>query len=234
MTYWGVVFARGGSKGVPGKNLRKVGGIPLVGHSIQTGLATPEIEEFFCSTDSEEIADAARGFGASIPFMRPTELAGDESPEWDAWQHFAKYLMSAGARGDDAMVSLPTTSPLRNVDDVQSAIALYESSSADAVVTMTEASRSPWLNMVTKDGEGHVQVLLGSESGGPVRRQDTPKVFDLTTVAYVASLSHILSAPRLFGGVVAGLEIPKERALDIDTELDLDVANYLYGVRGVR
>ncbi len=59
MTYWGVVFARGGSKGVPGKNLRKVGGIPLVGHSIQTGLATPEIEEFFCSTDSGEIADAA-------------------------------------------------------------------------------------------------------------------------------------------------------------------------------
>jgi N-acylneuraminate cytidylyltransferase len=86
--------------------------------------------------------------------------------------------------------------------------------------------------MVTLDGEGHVQVLLGSESGGPVRRQDTPKVFDLTTVAYVASLSHILSAPRLFGGVVAGLEIPKERALDIDTELDLEVADYLYEKRG--
>jgi len=232
MTYWGVVFARGGSKGVPGKNLRKVGGIPLVGHSIQIGLATPEIEEFFCSTDSEDIAEAARGFGASIPFMRPAELAGDGSPEWDAWQHFAKYLMAAGARVDDAMVSLPATSPLRYVDDVQSAIALYESSSADAVVTMTEASRSPWFNMVTKDGEGHVQVLLGSESGGPVRRQDTPKVFDLTTVAYVASLSHILSAPRLFAGVVAGLEIPKERALDIDTELDLDIADFLVRRRG--
>ena len=233
MTYWGVVFARGGSKGVPGKNLRKVGGIPLIGHSIQTGLATPEIEEFFCSTDSEEIADAARGFGASIPFMRPTELAGDESPEWDAWQHFAKYLMSAGARNDDAIVSLPTTSPLRNVDDVRSAVALYESSSADAVVTTTEASRSPWFNMVTVDGEGHVQVLMLSESGGPARRQDTPDVYDLTTVAYVASLGHILSAPRLFGGVVAGLQIPKERAIDIDTELDLDVADYLYGKRGV-
>jgi len=232
MTYWGVVFARGGSKGVPGKNLRKVGGMPLVGHSIQIGLATPQIEEFFCSTDSEEIADAARGFGASIPFMRPAELAGDESPEWDAWQHFAKYLMAAGARDDDAMVSLPTTSPLRHVDDVQSAIALYESSSADAVVTTTEASRSPWFNMVTVDGEGHVQVLLGSESGGPARRQDTPKVFDLTTVAYVASLSHILSAPRLFAGVVAGLEIPKERALDIDTELDLDIADFLVRRRG--
>jgi N-acylneuraminate cytidylyltransferase len=232
MTYWGVVFARGGSKGVPGKNLRKVGGVPLIGHSVQTGLATPEIEGFFCSTDSEEIADAARGFGASIPFMRPAELAGDESPEWDAWQHFAKYLMAGGAREEDAIVSLPTTSPLRNVEDVRSAIALYESSSADVVVTTTEASRSPWFNMVTVDGEGRVQVLLGSESGGPARRQDAPKVFDLTTVAYVASLSHILSAPRLFGGVVAGLEIPKERALDIDTELDLDIANYLYGKRG--
>ena len=232
MTYWGVVFARGGSKGVPGKNLRKVGGIPLVGHAIQTGLATPEIEEFFCSTDSEEIADAARGFGASIPFMRPVELAGDESPEWDAWRHFAKYLMAAGARGDDAIVSLPTTSPLRNLDDVRSAIALYESSSADVVVTTTEASRSPWFNMVTLDGEGHVHVLLGGESGEPARRQDTPNVFDLTTVAYVASLSHILSAHRLFGGVVVGYEIPKERALDIDTELDLDIAEYLYGKRG--
>jgi len=231
MNYWGVVFARGGSKGVPGKNLRKVGGIPLVGHSIQTGLATPEIKEFFCSTDSEEIADAARGFGASIPFMRPSELAGDESPEWDAWQHFAKYLMASGAQNDDAIVSLPTTSPLRNVEDVRSAIALYESSSADVVVTTTEASRSPWFNMVTVDGEGRVQVLLSTESGGPARRQDTPDVFDLTTVAYVASLSHILSAPRLFGGVVAGLEIPKERALDIDTELDLDIADYLYGKR---
>jgi len=232
MTYWGVVFARGGSKGVPGKNLRRVGGIPLVGHSIQTGLATPEIEEFFCSTDSEDIAEAARGFGASIPFMRSAELAGDASPEWDAWQHFAKYLMVAGAREDDAIVSLPATSPLRNVDDVRSAIALYESSSADAVVTTTEASRSPWFNMVTVDGEGYVRVLLSAESGGPARRQDTPKVFDLTTVAYVASLSYILSAPQLFGGVVAGLEIPRERALDIDTELDLDIVDFLFRRRG--
>jgi N-acylneuraminate cytidylyltransferase len=86
--------------------------------------------------------------------------------------------------------------------------------------------------MVMVDGEGHVQVLLSTESGGPTRRQDTPNVFDLTTVAYVASLSYILSAPRLFGGVVAGLEIPKERALDIDTELDLDIADFLVRRRG--
>ncbi len=98
--------------------------------------------------------------------MRPAELAGDESPEWDAWQHFAKYLMAAGARGDDAIVSLPTTSPLRNVDDVRSAIALYESSSADAVVTTTEASRSPWFNMVTWTVRVTFRCSWAAKAGG--------------------------------------------------------------------
>jgi N-acylneuraminate cytidylyltransferase len=184
--------------------------------------------ELFCSTDSEDIADVARNFGATIPFIRPAELASDESPEWAAWQHFARYLMSQGAHEDDAMVSLPTTSPLRSVQDVQAAISRFEFGGVDAVVTVTQASRSPWFNMVSMDGQGHVRVVIESEGGGPVRRQDAPGVFDLTTVAYVVSLNHILSSSRLFGGVVAGVQVPQERGLDIDSELDLVMADFLF------
>jgi len=231
VTVWGAVFARGGSKGVPGKNLRLVGGRPLIAHSIAIAGATTGIDRIVCSTDSLEISNVAFEHGAEVPFLRPAELAEDHSPEWASWQHLVRHLIGDGASDSDTLVSLPTTSPLRNAEDVEAVLLTLESSGADLALAVTEATRSPWFNMVTMDSRNHVAVVMEDSMGKFVRRQDVPKVYDLTTVAYAARFSYIRSATHMFEGEVVGVEVPRERAIDIDTELDLELADYLYGKR---
>ncbi len=228
MSIWAAVFARGGSKGLPGKNLKVLGGLPLVAHSIRVGLEVPGISGVLCSTDSEEIRTVAQQHGATAPFLRPAELAEDDSPEWLSWKHLVHHLIEAGASPEDLLVSLPATAPLRTVADVESAIAKHRTSGADVVVSYTPAARSPWFNMVTEAADGFLRVV--NETGGDdiTRRQDAPKVFDLATVVYVTTLGFVLGADSLFEGTVAGVEVPAERAIDIDTQLDFDIAEFLY------
>lgn len=231
MTVWGVIFARGGSKGVPGKNLRRVAGTSLLEHSIVIAKATPGIDRVMCSTDSPEIRDAALICGAEAPFLRPSELAADDSPEWASWQHLVKHLSGEGASEGDFLVSLPTTAPLRSVADVEAVVLAVKTSGADVALTVTEASRSPWFNMVTMGSDNRVSVVI--EDGGArfARRQDVPRVYDLTTVAYAARFGYIQHASHMFEGEVIAVEVPRERSIDIDTELDLDIADYLYRKR---
>jgi len=228
VTTWAAVFARGGSKGLPGKNLMGLGGLPLVAHSIRVGEQIEGVAGVFCSTDSPEIAAAARDYGAQVPFVRPAELAGDTSPEWDSWKHLAQHLVDTGASSEDLLISLPAVSPLRHLSDVEAAIERLGSSGADVVVSYTEARRSPWFNMVTEDSHGFLNVAISSAEHAVDRRQDSPPVFDLATVVYVTTLGFILTADRIFSGRVAGVRIPPERAIDIDTQLDFDIAEFLY------
>ena len=228
MTTWAAVFARGGSKGLPGKNLMSLGGLPLVAHSIRVGQQIEGVAGVFCSTDSPEIATVARDFGAQVPFVRPAKLAGDSSPEWDSWKHLAQHLVDTGASSEDLLVSLPAVSPLRHLSDVEAAIELFHSSGADVVVSYTEARRSPWFNMVTEDNHGFLNVVIRSAEGTVDRRQDSPPVFDLATVVYVTTLGFILTADGIFTGRVAGVRIPPERAIDIDSQLDFAIAEFLY------
>ncbi len=228
MRIWAAVFARGGSKGLPGKNLKVLGGLPLVAHSIRVGLEIPGVGGVLCSTDSEEIRTVAEQEGATAPFLRPAELADDESPEWLSWKHLARHLIEAGASPEDLLVSLPATAPLRTVADVESAIAKHRTSGADVVVSYTPAARSPWFNMVTEGTDGFLRTVIETDGDGVSRRQDAPKVFDLATVVYVTTLGFVLGADSLFEGKVAGVEVPAERAIDIDTQLDFDIAEYLF------
>jgi N-acylneuraminate cytidylyltransferase len=139
--------------------------------------------------------------------------------------------MAEGASGDHTLVSLPTTSPLRSVADVESVVRAVETNGADLVLAVTEAARSPWFNMVTMDAENRVSVVIKNGAARFSRRQDVPNVYDLTTVAYAARFCYVRSAGHMFEGDVVGVEIPRERAIDIDTELDLDIADYLYRKR---
>jgi CMP-N-acetylneuraminic acid synthetase len=228
MSIWAAVFARGGSKGLPGKNLKALGGLPLVVHSIRVGLEIPGVSGVLCSTDSEEIRTVAEQHGATVPFLRPAELAEDDSPEWLSWKHLAQHLIEAGASPEDLLVSLPATAPLRTVADVESAIAKHRTSGADVVVSYTPAARSPWFNMVTEGTDGFLRTVIETDGDGVSRRQDAPKVFDLATVVYVTTLGFVPRADSLFDGKVAGFEVPAERAIDIDTQLDFDIAEYLF------
>lgn len=228
MSIWAAVFARGGSKGLQGKNLMVLGGLPLVAHSIRVGLEIPGVAGVVCSTDSTEIEEVALKHGATVPFLRPAVLADDESPEWLSWKHLAHHLVDTGAAPGDLLVSLPATSPLRALSDVQSAIAQHSASGADVVVSYTPAARSPWFNMVTEGADGFLRTVVKSDGGAVDRRQDAPKVFDLATVVYVTTLGFILSADRMFDGKVAGIEVPSERAIDIDTQVDFDIAEFFF------
>jgi CMP-N-acetylneuraminic acid synthetase len=226
VTVFAFVFARGGSKGLVSKNVRTLGGIPLVGHSILTARAIPAVTGVFVSTDSAEIAAASRAHGAEI-IDRPPELATDSSPEWLAWQHAIDHLARLG-RSCDVFASLPATSPLRAPEDVTACLGALDAST-DAVITVTPAHRSPYFNMVTRDADGTSAIVLKRDP--LVRRQDAPALYDITTVAYVTRPSYILSAAGLFAGRVRSVIVPKERGVDIDDAFDFAVAEALYAQR---
>ena len=221
------IFARAGSKGIPNKNIQTFNGKPLISWTIELALKVKQINEVFVSTDSEEIAEIARMAGATIPFIRPSELATDSSPEWHSWQHFIKFLADKDGRLPEAFLSLPATSPLRSTIDVENCLNEFKKGRADFVVGITPSERNPYFNMVKKGEDNQVNLVI-QQGEKYSRRQDTPEIFDLTTVCYVGKPSIILTKNSIFEGKVAGVEIPRERAIDIDTELDFQIAEFLF------
>ena len=178
------IFARGGSKGLPGKNIIQFGGKPLIAWSIEQALAVQGIERVIVSTDSVEIADIAKRYGADVPFMRPAELSSDESPEWLAWRHALNYVLESSGALPDVMVSIPVTAPLRLPSDIKNCIREYEKNKVDAVISVSDAHRSPYFNMVKINQDGYTELVNPPQSPF-VRRQDVPVVYDMTTVCYV-------------------------------------------------
>ena len=225
MRYVALICARGGSKGLPGKNVRLLAGKPLIGWSIRTAKQVERISRVIVSTDSVDIARTAREHGAEVPFMRPPELAQDDSPELSVWRHALSYLENQ-RYGMDALVVIPPTSPLRNVQDVCNCIDEFEKGGVDIVVTVTDARRSPYFNMVTIDQDGYSSLVI-PPTDSILRRQDTPDVFDMTTVAYVVGQQFVHEHDSPFEGRVRSVHVPRERALDIDTLLDFRIAECL-------
>ena len=216
------IFARGGSKGLPRKNILELGGKPLISHSINLAREHEKIEKVFVSTDCDEIAEVARMDGANI-IKRPAELSTDNAPEWLAWQHAIKEVINDGDTFD-IFLSLPPTAPLRNCVDIDNCLSMMKHNK-DAVITMTAAQRNPWFNMVSKTNEGNVSLV---NKGMDIKhRQTAPQCFDMTTVAYAAKINYVLGSKNIWEGNVAGVEIPNERALDIDTLLDFEIASFL-------
>ena len=226
----GFIFARGGSKGLPGKNIRPLGGKPLIAWSIEHALAVKRIERVIVSTDSVEIAAVAREYGAEVPFIRPAELARDDSPEWLAWRHALDFLRETTGELPEVMVSVPTTAPLRLALDIENCLNEYEKGDADIVITISNAHRSPYFNMVKTNADGTVGLVIPPHAAIS-RRQDAPVVFDMATVAYVASTEFVMSHSSTFEGRVRAVNVPSERAIDIDTLLDFQMAECLLNVR---
>jgi N-acylneuraminate cytidylyltransferase len=221
----GAIFARGGSKGVPRKNIRQLAGRPLIAHAIETAKRARTLERLIVSTDDEEIASVARQYGAEVPFMRPAALAQDDSPEWLAWRHALQTLEEQDGHVPDVLVAIPTTSPLRAPGDIDACVDRLLESDADIVITVTHAARSPYFNMVVLDGDAARLVIPPSEE--ITRRQDAPVVYDMTTVAYAARSAFVLKAGGLFEGTTRAVIIPTERALDIDDEHSFRIAERL-------
>ncbi|AIY39056.1 acylneuraminate cytidylyltransferase family protein [Acinetobacter baumannii] len=221
MRNFAFIFARGGSKGLPGKNIKPLAGKPLLQYSIDTALASDLIEQVFVSTDDQAIAQVAIEGGA-ILIERPAELATDQSPEWLSWRHAVEWATEHYG-SFDGFVSLPATSPLRSQEDVEAAILKRQAETADICIAVTPASRSPYFNMVKYNEAGFVE-LVNQPEGEVSRRQDAPKVFDITTVVYATTPEFVLNSYGLFSGKVASIEVPKARAVDIDDIYDFRLA----------
>ncbi len=226
MKYIGLICARGGSKGLPGKNIKLLNGIPLIGWSIKIAKKIERVSRVIVSTDSEEIAKIALEYGAEVPFMRPIDLALDDSPEWLVWRHAINCLESQQGEKIDSLIVLPVTAPLRSTGDVNNCIDLFEKGEVDSVITVSEANRSPYFNMTVNDSKGYSSLVIQSNKGIS-RRQDAPKVFDMTTVAYVVDANFVKEFNGIFEGKVKSMIIPTDRAIDIDTILDFKIAEYL-------
>ncbi|MCL1057798.1 acylneuraminate cytidylyltransferase family protein [Shewanella gelidimarina] len=229
MKQYAFIFARGGSKGLPRKNIKPLCGKPLIVFSIETALQVPGISKVFISTDDAEIADIGARAGAEI-IHRPAELARDDSQEWLAWQHAVKWVTERYGEFNQ-FVSLPATSPLRSVADVEAAITKLQDSGADICISTTPANRSPYFNMVKETASGGVE-LVNKSASGVFRRQDAPTIYDITTVVYAVKPAYILQQTALFAGDVVHTIVPKERAIDIDDIYDFKLAEAVLSTPG--
>lgn len=220
MRVLGLIPARGGSKGVPRKNLADVGGRPLIAFSIETGMAAAQIDRLVVSTDDNEIAEVARGLGADVPFMRPTDLADDVAPMLGVAQHA---LQTLAADGDmfDAVCLLQPTSPLRSSELIDDCISLLESKEATSVVTVR--SIPPEFNpawAISIDGDGFASWAGGGRD--PIgRRQDLPPAFHRDGLVYVTRSSTVLEG-SLYGQKVVPALADAVPLCNVDTMEDLE------------
>ncbi len=212
---------------MPGKNIRPFAGKPLIAWAIEQAKAVRRIHRVIVSTDAQDIADVAMEYGADVPFLRPAHLATDSSPEWLAWRHALAFVQETEGILPDAMVSVPVTAPLRQPTDIDNCLDAFSTGLADIVITVTEARRNPYFNMVKANPDGTVGLVIPPDKGVS-RRQDAPIVYDMATVAYVANPTFILTQNSMFEGRVKAVEVPIERAIDIDTLFDFQVAEFLF------
>lgn len=210
----GIIPARGGSKGVPGKNIRLAGGKPLIAWTIEAARASRYIDRIVITTDSTEIAEVASAWGCEVPFLRPPELAQDETPGIDPVLHMVANLGEAF----DLVVLLQPTSPLRSVADIDGAIETCVSLGAESCVSVCPVSKSPYW-MYRMSPSRHLEPIL--ESIQAKRRQDLPKIYALNGAVYVVESGYLVAKRTFLSETTVGFEMPGDRSLDIDTELDM-------------
>jgi CMP-N,N'-diacetyllegionaminic acid synthase len=220
------ICARGGSKGVPGKNLRMLLGKPLIVHSIEQARESGLFSAIAVSSDSSEILDSARRGGADILVLRPDEMATDIAPKLPAIRHCFETAERERNCSFPVFVDLDATSPLRLPEDIIGAVRLLETSGASSVITGAPARRSPYFNLVELDDRGvpHVCKQLKTPL---IRRQDAPRCFDMNASIYVWGREPFLASTAVFYDDTRLFEMPEERSIDIDSAMDWDIVESL-------
>lgn len=226
MTRICTICARGGSKGVPGKNVRTLCGKPLIAWSVEHARASGLFSLVVVSSDSREILEAAADAGADLCVVRPTEMATDSSGKVPAIRHCVLAAEAALGRKCEILVDLDATSPLRSIGDVCGAVRMIEETGASSVITGAPARRSPYFNLVEVDAEGFVH--LSKPLDEPVlSRQATPRCFDMNASIYVWRRDIFVSDPAVFYPDTRLFEMPEDRSIDIDSELDFEFVEFI-------
>ena len=224
------ICARGGSKGVPGKNLRPLAGRPLLDWSIVQAKASGLFAGIAVSSDSDAILKAALQAGADLAVRRPDALATDAAPKVPAILHALEEAARRLAIAPDILVDLDATSPLRLPSDIVGAVELLQSSGASSVITGSRSRRSPYFNLVEERPDGSVG-LSKPPAVAIERRQDAPRTFDMNASIYVWRVDRFRAQPAVFYPDTRLFEMPQERSIDIDSELDFRVVSLLFGDR---
>lgn len=219
-----VIPARGGSKGLPGKNIKMFCGKPLVAHTIEQARQSKYIDRVIVSTEAEEIAQISLEYGAEVPFKRPMELAGDCSSTVDVLLHAVNWLEHVDRYSFDILLLLHATTPLRSVEDIDESITLMVEENADNVFSVVEAHKNPYFNMVEEGLNGFVRLV---KEGCYSTRQAAPKVYDMNASIYVWWTSVLKEGKQLFLNKTKAYVMPKERSIDIDDDLDFRIAEFL-------
>ena len=223
-TLW-LIPARGGSKGIPHKNVKEFCGRPLVCRAVDQALQCASADDcIFVSTDSPEIREAAESCGISVPFMRPDYLASDTSSSYDVIIHALDELWRRGI-SFERVVLLQPTSPLRGVDDIKSALSLWNPG-IDMAVSVCEARTNPYYNAFETDNDGLLHISKGD--GHYTRRQDAPKVWEYNGAVYVMTVESLRKGPMSSFKRIVPSVMPSDRSVDLDTPTDWVVAEAIF------
>jgi CMP-N-acetylneuraminic acid synthetase len=226
-----VIPARGGSKGVPRKNIRLLAGKPLLAYSIEAALAVRDrLVRVILSTDDPAIAAAGRACGADVPFLRPVELGGDRTPMVPVLQHAVREIESRDSLRLDWVLLLQPTAPLRSPEDIRAAIALAEAGGCDSVISVVQVFAVHPILMKRIEGDRLVPFCMEEKEG--TRRQDyQPPAYMRNGAIYLTRRDILMERGSIWGEVVRPYVMPEERSLSIDNELDFKLAELRLGDR---
>jgi CMP-N,N'-diacetyllegionaminic acid synthase len=228
-----IIPARGGSKGIPRKNIKLFNEKPLIAHTIETALKCPSIDKTIVSTEDLEIAEIAKNFGAEVPFLRPEKLAADDSPTLDSIRHAVEFFDKKGIKYN-YMVILEPTSPGRNVDEIEEGIKKIKEENVDTVVSVTEYDVD-FSDIMIKKENGFIEPFLNVDKL-TYRRQDNKEMMIMNGALYLVKRD-VLFDPRVkilnpYGENsflrTKVVHMPKERSIEIDSPIDFEFAEFLH------
>jgi CMP-N,N'-diacetyllegionaminic acid synthase len=216
------ICARGGSKGVKGKNTRLLSGKPLIVYTIEIAKKWDKFSDIALSTDSEEIIGIANRYGITIPFKRPANLSGDDVGKVEVIKHLVKFFLKKNKKYD-VIIDLEVTSPFRVIEDLDNAYRRFKEEDFDIVYSVCEARRNPYFNVIELDKNNVPH--LSKDSKYPIySRQKAPEVYELNGAIYIYKTDFLLNSKTIHGGKAGIYIMPQERSVDIDSEFDFKIA----------
>lgn len=224
-----VIPARGGSKGIPGKNIKPLAGKPLINYTVDVARQLAEDKDICVTTDDAEIINAVERIGLKVPFVRPAELATDKSGTYEVLLHAIDFYKKQGINYD-TLVLLQPTSPFRTVEDVKACLNLY-TQDIDMVVSVKPATTNPYYNAFETDEDGFLHISKGN--GNYTRRQDAPKVWEYNGAVYVINVESLLKMPLGKFPRRRMCEMSLEHSIDLDTPTDWLIAETMISSKKV-
>ncbi|MCG3679271.1 acylneuraminate cytidylyltransferase family protein [Aliarcobacter butzleri] len=220
------ICARGGSKGVKNKNIKELNGKPLIAYTIEQAKVSGLFEHIVISTDSDDIANIAKQYGAEVFFKRSSEIASDTAGKLDVIKDAFKRSEEHYNKTFDYLIDLDATAPLRIVEDIINSFKQFKQNDNDNLITAMPSRRSPYFNLVEQDKDGKV-YLSKKLDNSIVRRQDAPKSYDMNASIYIWKRDIILNENSIFLEKTGLYVMPEERSIDIDNELDFKFVEFL-------